>query len=55
MAGVVALLRYANVADVDGEGWPRELRSDGGSKIRPWHYFLIANLVEVLPELPVTA
>lgn len=51
MAGVMALLRYAVDADVDGEGWPRGLASDDGSKIRDWQYFLIANLAEILPDM----
>lgn len=35
MAGVLALLQYANAADTDGEGgWPRDLVSDEGKKTR---------------------
>src|SRR5258708_11420 len=31
--------------DIDGRGWPRELASDDGKRIRHWHCFLIENLV----------
>ena len=56
MAGVMALLQYAIAADRDGETWPTDLEADDGSKIRSWHYFLIANLAETLSEmLPVLA
>jgi hypothetical protein len=51
IAGVLALLHYANTADVDGEAWPRELESDDGDKTRSWHYFLIDSLAEVLPGM----
>lgn len=52
MAGVMALLRYAIDAEKDcGEIWPHDVQSDDGSDIRTWHYFLIANLAEVLPGL----
>jgi len=47
-AGVVALLQYALLADTDGEGWPRDLLSDDGTKRRSWHYFLIENLAVAL-------
>jgi len=40
-AGILALLQYANTADIDGEGWPDGLVSDDGSKTRSWHHFLI--------------
>ena len=53
MAGVMALLRYAIDADKDGEMWPTELQSDDGSKTGTWHSFLIADLVDILPELTV--
>jgi hypothetical protein len=49
IAGVLALLQYANAADKDGEAWPRELQSDDGTKARSWHYFLIEALAEALP------
>ena len=50
LAGVIALLQYANAADVDGETWPRDnLVSDDGTT-RSWHYFLVEMLAEVLPE-----
>jgi hypothetical protein len=51
IAGVLALLQYANIADTDGEGWPCDLQSDDGSKARSWHYFLIENLMEILPAM----
>jgi hypothetical protein len=51
IAGVIALLRYANAADKDGEAWPRELMSDDGTKTRSWHYFLVAVIAETLPGL----
>jgi hypothetical protein len=51
IAGALALLHYATAADVDGELWPRELQSDDGHKTRPWHYFLIEALAEVLPGM----
>jgi hypothetical protein len=51
IAGVLALLHYANAADVDGETWPGELESDDGDKTRSWHYFLIEALAEVLPGM----
>jgi hypothetical protein len=51
MAGVVALLQYANSADTDGEAWPRELQSDDGSKSRSWHYFLIETVSAALTDL----
>jgi hypothetical protein len=50
MAGMLALLQYANAADTDGEAWPCDLQSDDG-KVRSWHYFLIESLVEVLPGM----
>jgi hypothetical protein len=51
MAGVVALLQYANAADTDGLAWPPELESDDGSKSRSWHYFLIDTVSAVLADL----
>jgi hypothetical protein len=50
-AGVVALLQYALLADTDGEGWPRDLISDDGTKARSWHYFLIENVTAALTDL----
>jgi hypothetical protein len=51
IAGVIALLRYANAVDKDGEAWPRELASDDGTKTRSWHYFLIEVIAEALPGM----
>src|SRR6266446_404680 len=51
LAGVLALLQYANAADIDGEVWPTDLLSDDGEKTRSWHYFLIEALAETLPTL----
>jgi hypothetical protein len=52
MAGVLALLAYANAADTDGEGWPDSLYADDScTKTRSWHFFLIAALTEVLPAI----
>jgi hypothetical protein len=51
MAGIIALLHYANAVDKDGEDWPRELMSDDGTKTRSWHYFLIEVIAEALPGL----
>jgi hypothetical protein len=51
MAGVIALLQYAVAADTDGEGWPRELESDGRTRSRSWQFFLIEMLADVLPGM----
>lgn len=51
IAGILALLHYANAADNDGEAWPRELASDDGTKTRSWHYFLIEAIAEALPSM----
>jgi hypothetical protein len=52
IAGVLALLAYANAADIDGEGWPSGLCDDeANGKTRSWHYFLIESLTKVLPGL----
>jgi hypothetical protein len=51
LAGVVALLKYAMVADTDGEGWPSDLQSGDGTKTRSWHYFLIENITAALTDL----
>jgi hypothetical protein len=48
-AGLLALLEYAVSADRDGELWP-DLQSDDGKRARSWHYFLIENLLEILPR-----
>jgi hypothetical protein len=48
MAGIIALLRYANAADM---GWPDQLQSDDGTKTRSWHYFLIEMIAEALPGM----
>jgi hypothetical protein len=51
MAGVIALLSYAHVADTDGMGWPDDLDfNDNPLGTRSWHYFLIENLLEILPR-----
>lgn len=56
LAGAVALLEYvAGVEAKDPEAWPDFVDQEDG-KNHSWHYFLIASLVEILPELvPVTA
>jgi hypothetical protein len=53
LAGVLALLEYANAADTDGECWPAELEDDDESstRTRTWHFVLIERLVEALPDL----
>jgi hypothetical protein len=53
IAGVIALLQYANAADTDGYCWPSDLQSDDGKKTRSWQFFLIEMLAEVLPGLAV--
>lgn len=57
MAGVIALLQYANEADTDGHCWPTDLQQDddGGQKTRTrsWQYFLIEMLADVLPGMAV--
>jgi hypothetical protein len=50
MAGVLALLQYANATDIDGMGWPVELETEDG-KTRSWHYFLIEALAATLPSM----
>ena len=50
MAGIIALLRYANAADNDG-GLAAQLQSDDGTKTRSWHYFLIEVVAEALSGL----
>jgi hypothetical protein len=47
-AGLLALLQYALLADVDGEGWPKQLVSDDGKRTRSWQYFLIENIATAL-------
>jgi hypothetical protein len=60
MVGVIALLAYARDHDTDGMGWPDELldgdwragySADCLEDTRSWQYFLIANLVEILPAV----
>jgi hypothetical protein len=52
IAGVLALLSYANKADTDGEGWPDALYADETcTKTRSWHFFLIEGLSEILPSM----
>lgn len=58
MAGVIALLQYANAADADGHGFPSDLYADDADAAagksfatRTWQHFLIANLSEALPAL----
>lgn len=48
LAGVLALLQYANTADTDGMAWPAALE-DG--KTRSWHYFLVEMLADALPAM----
>jgi hypothetical protein len=50
-AGLVDLLKYAVSADTDGELWPDLLPDENSNRARPWHHFLIVNLVEVLPSM----
>ena len=51
LAGVVALLEYANAADIDGHAWPSVLQSDDGTKSRSWHYFLVETVSAALVDL----
>jgi hypothetical protein len=51
LAGLAALLQYAIEADIDGEGWPRDLQSDDGKRTRSWHYFLVENLAGTFSEM----
>jgi hypothetical protein len=53
MAGVVALLTYACDHDdaAHGMGWPEAIACEEAKDTRSWQYFLIANLVEILPGL----
>jgi hypothetical protein len=51
LPGVLALLQYAVAADPDGHSWPDLMPDDTAKLSRPWHYFLIANLSEVLPGM----
>jgi hypothetical protein len=50
-AGLLALLQYAVSADTDGKLWPDLLPDENSKRTRPWHHFLIVNLVEVLPGM----
>jgi hypothetical protein len=57
-AGAIDLLKYARDYDdaTFGKGWPTELVGDEVKHSRTWHYFLIAKLADVLPELvPVSS
>jgi hypothetical protein len=51
IAGVLALMQYANAADIDGQGWPSDLCSDDDTKTRSWHYFLIETVTAALTDL----
>lgn len=51
MAGVVALLEYAVVADTDGYCWPVDLQSDDGTEIGSWHHFLVEMVACVLSDM----
>lgn len=57
MAGLVALLTYAIDHDDanHGMGWPDAIGCEGTLDTRSWHYFVIANVAEILPQLAVTA
>jgi hypothetical protein len=56
MAGIVALLKYANEADFQTNGWSSMLAEDEGKgKLRSWHYFLIELVVEALSDLQPSA
>jgi hypothetical protein len=50
-AGLLALLQYAVAADTDGELWPDLLHDENSKRSRPWHHFLIVNLIEALPGM----
>jgi hypothetical protein len=49
LAGLIALLTHARDYDTDGMGWPDQLVDDEDSGT--WQYFLIDNLIKILPEL----
>ncbi len=50
-AGLLALLQYAvTAAETDTEVWDKLLDEDGNRE-RPWHHFLIANTVKILPGM----
>ncbi|MCK1639591.1 hypothetical protein IVA95_18710 [Bradyrhizobium sp. 157] len=53
MAGVVALLAYSEEHDDAncGMGWPDDIHCEELKGNRTWRYFLINNLIEVLPKL----
>lgn len=51
LAGGIALLQYAAVADPDGHSWPDLMPDETAKLSRPWHHFLIANLAEILPGM----
>lgn len=53
LAGVIALLTYATEYDdaTDGMGWPCDVEPAEERGNRTWQYFVIANLVDILPKL----
>ena len=51
LAGVIALLTYARDQDIDGMAWPADLVDPEVKGTRSWQYFLIANLIDDLPEI----
>ena len=52
IAGLMALLKHALAHDKSGEAWPSDLQSDDGDeRLRPWHYFLVESVAEVLPGI----
>ena len=60
VAGVIALLVHARDYDTDGMGFPDQLldgdwragySADCVEDTRSWQYFLIANLIEILPGI----
>jgi hypothetical protein len=52
-AGMLALLQHVQKYDDDtyGEGWPVHLMDDDVEGTRPWHYYLIVNLIRDLPAI----
>jgi hypothetical protein len=51
MAGVMGLLQHA--VSIRPEEWPEGVQSDDDTETRPWHYFLIEMLIDVLPGMAV--
>jgi hypothetical protein len=51
MAGIVGLLQY--IISIRPEEWPEGVHSDDDTETRPWHYFLIEMLIDVLPGMAV--